>query len=130
MWSLILPKRRHVVALVVFVPLMLGLLYFFTRTTEPYETAEHFLRSDGRIVTAVGQVAQVNFKFWEGFHFTGGDASFTFEVTGSKGASVVALQLKRTAGQWRVVAADVRAADGSTSRIVGFALGSSVPNLA
>lgn len=121
MWSLILPKPRHVVAFVVFVPLMLGLLYFFTRNTEPYETAEHFLRSDGRIASAVGPVAQVNFKFWQGFHFTGGEASFTFEVTGSKGASLVELQLQRSAGTWRVIAADVRAADGSTSRIVGFA---------
>lgn len=121
MWSLILPKPRHLVALVVFVPLMLGVLYFFTRTTEPYEAAEHFLRSDARIASAVGPVTQVNFKIWEGFHFTGGEANFTFEVAGSKGESVVALQLQRSAGTWRVIAADVRAADGSTSRIVGFA---------
>lgn len=130
MWSLIVPKRRHVIALVVFVPLMLGCLYFFARNTESYEVAEHFLRSDGRIASAVGPVAQVNFKFWEGFHFTGGEASFTFDVTSGKGTSVVSLQLRRSSGVWSVTAADVRAADGSTSRIVGFVLGSSAARLA
>lgn len=131
MWSLIVPKRRHVIALVVFVPLMLGCLYFFARNTEPYEVAEHFLRSDGRIASAVGPVDQVSFRFWDGFHFTVCEASFTFDVMGGKGTSLVALQLRRSSGTWRVVAADVRAADGSTSHIVGFAaLGSSAGCLA
>lgn len=122
MWSLIVPKRRHIIALIVFAPLMLGLLYFSARNAEPYEVAEYFLRSDQRIASVVGPVAQINFKFWEGFHFTGGDASFTFEVTGSKGASVVVLHLQRSAGAWRVIAADVRPAGGSTSRVVGLVL--------
>lgn len=130
MWSLIIPKPRHIVALIVFVPLMFGLLYFFARNTEPYETAENFLRSDGRIASAVGQVAQVSFRFWEGFHFTGGEASFTFEVAGDKGTAVVALQLRRSSGTWRVIAADVRAAAGSTARVVKFALGSSSARMA
>jgi hypothetical protein len=45
MWSLIIPKRRHVVGLVVFLVLFLPLLYVVARHTEPYETAEQFLLS-------------------------------------------------------------------------------------
>jgi hypothetical protein len=118
MWSLIIPKPRHLVALILFLALLLGLLYFVTRNSEPYETAEQFLLSDGRIASAVGPVAQVNFRFWDGFDFTGGNARFTFGVTGSKGSFVVALDLRRSSGVWHVVTADVRALDGSTSRIV------------
>jgi hypothetical protein len=114
--------RSSAAALLVFVPLLLGLLYLFTRTTPPYEAAERFLRSDTRIASAVGPVVRVSFKFWAGFHFTGEEASFVFEVTGTSGACVVALQLQRSGGKWLVFAADLRGSDGSTKRIVGAVL--------
>lgn len=129
MWSLIIPKRRHVIALVVFLVLFLPLLYVVARHTEPYDTAEQFLLSDSRIASSVGPVSQINFRFWDGFHFTGGDAAFTFEVTGSKGTSIVELHLRSASGVWRVVTADVCAPDGSTSRVVWFALESSAARL-
>ncbi len=128
MWSLIIPKRRHVVALIIFLALFLPLLYTVARHTEPYETAEQFLLSDDRVASSVGPVDRIDFRFWEGFHFTGGDANFTFEVTGSKGTSIIEMHLRNSSGVWRVVTADVRASDGSTSRIVGFALESLSPS--
>lgn len=119
MWSLIVPRRRHVVALIIFLALFLPLLYVVARHTEPYETAERFLLSDSRISSSVGPVSRVEFRFWDGFHFTGGDATFAFEVTGSKGTSIIELHLRSSSGVWRVVTADVRTLDGSTTRLVG-----------
>lgn len=129
MWRLIIPKRHHVVALVIFLGFLFGLLYVVARHTDPYEVAERFLMSDAHISSSIGPVTRVDLRFWDGFHFTGGDANFTFEVMGSKGVAVVEVSLRRSSGAWHVVTADVRASDGKTSRLVGLALGSSASTL-
>lgn len=122
MWRLVVPKARHVVALIVFVSLLLPLLYMATRHTDPYEAAERFLSSDVRVVESVGSVTRIDFKFWDGFHFNGEEANFTFEVTGSKGASVIEVSLRRSSGVWRVVTTEVLSAEGAASRIVRIAV--------
>lgn len=126
MWRLMLPKARHVVALAVFLVLLLALLYVVARHTDPYEAAERFLMSDARVSAAVGPVKQIDFKFWDGFHFisssNGGEANFTFEVTGGKGVSTIEVHLRSSSGTWHVVTADVRAPGGVATRIVGRTL--------
>jgi len=126
MWRLMLPKTRHIVALVVFASLLFAVLYFTERHSDSYEAAERFLASDARVASIVGPVSRVEFKFWEGFEavssVNGGEAHYTFEVAGSKGVSTVKVHLRSSSGVWRVVTADVRASDGTTSRIVGAAL--------
>lgn len=126
MWRLIKPKGRHLVALVVFLSLFLALLYVVARHTDAYEAAQRFIASDARVIESVGSVTRVDFKFWEGFHFTssanGGEANFTFEVVGSKGVSIIEVHLRSSSGVWRVVIADVRSANGATARIVGAAM--------
>ena len=126
MWRLMVPKARHVVALVVFLSLLLSLLYGVTPRTDAYEAAERFVLADARVAESVGSVIRAEFKFWNGFHFTsssnGGEANFTFEVVGSKKVSTVEVHLRSSSGVWRVVTADVRTSDGATSRIVGTAL--------
>ena len=125
MWRLIVPKRRHVISLIVFLGLFLPLLYVVARHTDPYEAAEQFLSSDARVSAAVGPVTRIDFKFWDGFTFNsssnGGNANFTFAVTGTKGVSVIEVHLRSSAGVWRVVIADVRASDGTSARLVGAA---------
>jgi len=126
MWRLTMPKARHFIALAVFVPSLLILLYVVERNSDSYEAAERFLATDVRVVASVGSVTRIDFKFWEGFEVVGssngGTARYTFEVTGSKGVSIVEVILRSSLGVWRVVTADVRTSDGATSRIVGAAL--------
>ena len=125
MWRLMVPKARHMVALAIFVPLLLVLLHVVARHTDPYEAAEQFLMSDARVAESVGSVARVDFKFWDGFHFAsssnGGEANFTFDVSGSKRVSTIEVHLRSSSGVWRVVIAEVRSSNGETARIVGAA---------
>jgi hypothetical protein len=125
MWPVMLPKARHIVALAVFTSLLLTLLYVVTPNTDPYEAAERFLSSDTRVTAVVGPVARTRFRFWDGFHFISsancGEANFTFEVAGSKGASIIEVHLRSSSGVWHVVTADIRSSDGAASRIVGTA---------
>ncbi|RVT47272.1 hypothetical protein [Rubrivivax albus] len=126
MWRLMVPKARHIVALIVFASLLFAVLYFTERHSDSYKAAERFLASDARVASVVGPVTRVEFKFWEGFQAVsssnGGEAQYTFEVNGSKGSSIIEVHLRSSSGVWRVVTADVRAVDGSTSRIVGMTL--------
>ena len=126
MWRMILPKTRHIVALVVFASLLFAVLYFTEKRSDSYEAAERFLASDPHVASVIGTVSRVEFKFWEGFEavssVNGGEAHYTFEVAGSNGISSVKVHLRSSLGVWRVVTADVRAPDGTTSRIVGAAL--------
>jgi Cytochrome oxidase complex assembly protein 1 len=125
MWRVMLPKARHIVALAVFTSLLLTLLYVIERNSDPYDAAERFLSSDVRVTALVGPAIRIDFKFWQGFDVVsssnGGKASYTFEVTGSKGTAIVEVHLRSSAGAWQVVTADVRSSDGAVSRIVGAA---------
>lgn len=126
----LIPKRRHIVALSIFLPLFLVLLYTAAKNTDPYEEAERFVSSDVRIVSLVGSVKSTNFRFWDGFNFNsagnGGEANFNFEVTGNRAVSVVEIHLRSSLGVWRVVTVDVRMPDGTTTRVVGFILAPSI----
>lgn len=130
MWRLMVPKARHVIALAVFTLLLLALLFVVERNSDPYEAAERFLSSDVRVAAAVGPVTRIKFKFWAGFDVVsssnGGVANYTFEVTGSKGVSMIEVHLRSSSGVWQVVTADVRSSEGATSRIVGAAMALSI----
>ena len=119
MWALIRPKVRHVVALILFIALLLPKLYFVVTKTDAYEEAEHFVHSDPRLLDAVGPVAEVRFRFWNGFQFTGCTANFSFEVVSPKGAFPVDVYLRCDAGRWKVERADIRSSDGQPKRVVG-----------
>ena len=123
MWRLMLPKARHIFALVFFALFLFVLLYVVVRQTDPYEAAEKFVASDARVSALVGSVSRVKLKFWNGFQFisssNGGEANFTFEVTGSERVSTIEVNLRSSAGVWRVVTADIRSDNGVVARIVG-----------
>lgn len=118
MWRMIVPRARHLAALAVFLLLFLVLLYFAIRYSDRYGAAEQFILSDARVTESVGSVTRAKFEFWDGFHMSGGEANFTFKVTGTKGVFTTKVQLRRSSGRWRVMAADIRSANGATSRIV------------
>lgn len=118
MWPLVKPKARHIVALALFLPLLLLTLYLVAKNTDAYEEAERFVARDIRVATSVGQVKKTNFKFWEGFEFTGSNANFSIEATSEKDVFIIDVRLRCVAGTWRVEAADIRARDGTQTRIV------------
>ena len=123
MWALTRPTVRHVVALIAFIALLLLTIYFVATKTDAYEEAERFVHSDPRLLDTVGPVAEVHFRFWNGFQFTGCAANFSFEVVSQKGAFPVDVYLRCNAGRWRVESADIRSPDGQLKRIVGYSGG-------
>jgi hypothetical protein len=96
------------------------LTYFEARHSDPYEVAERFLYTDARVKEAVGPVARVDFRFWDGFEYSGGEAKFTFTVIGRNGASVTDVHLRSLSGAWSVLTVELRDGGGLASRIVGF----------
>lgn len=122
MWRLTVPKTRHIVALIAFFSLLLSMVYAVARYSDSYEAAERFLSSDARVTAVVGPVTHVGFKFWYGFHIisssNGGEANFTYEVTGSKGVAIIEVHLRSTAGVWQVVTARAKSSDGVVLRII------------
>jgi len=108
MWPLIKPKARHLVALVLFLPLLLLTLYSVTKNTDAYEEAARFVAQDVRVAASIGQVKKTDFEFWKGFEFTGSNANFSIEATSEKGTFIVDVRLRHVAGTWRVEAADIR----------------------
>jgi hypothetical protein len=120
LWSRLLPQRRHWIAMAIVLPLLLVTLYAGTKNSEDYETAERFVAQDPRVATAIGKVQQVGFKFWSGFESVGGNgghASYSFSATTDKGEFIVEIRLRRVTGSWRVETADIRAPDGTQTRI-------------
>lgn len=118
MWSLIKPKARHLVALAVFLPLLLSTLYVVTKNTDAYEEAVRFVAQDTRVAASIGKVKKTDFKFWEGFEFTGSKANFSIEASSEKGTFIVDVRLHSAADVWHVESADIRGSDGAPIRIV------------
>ena len=119
MSTMIRPKLRHVCALIAFVALLLPTIHFLATKTDAYKEAERFVHSDPRLLDTVGPVAEVHFRFWNGFEFTGCAANLPFEVVGQKGAFLVDVYLRCNAERWQVESADIRSSDGQLKRIVG-----------
>ena len=121
MWPLIKPKVRHLVALAIFLPSLLVMLYLVTINSEDYEEAERFVAQDARVAASIGHVKKTDFKFWSGFESAtsggGGHANYSFEATTDQGVFTIEVHLRRASGTWRVEAADVRARDGTQTRI-------------
>lgn len=116
----LLPKRRHLAALAIFVPLLLVALYAVTKTSQDYETAESFVAHDSRIAAVTGKVKQVSFMLWRGFESVGGNgghASYSFSATADNGQFVIDVHLRCVAENWRVTTVDIRTRDGAETRI-------------
>ncbi len=119
MWPLIKPKARHLLVLALFLPLLLLTLYVVTRNTDAYEEAERFVAQDARVVASIGRVTKTDFKFWEGFEFTGSNANFSIEAMTEEGTFIVDVRLRCSAGTWRLEMADILAHDGTQIHIPG-----------
>ncbi|TFY98724.1 hypothetical protein [Ramlibacter rhizophilus] len=117
MWTLSKPKVRHLLALVIFVPLLLLTLYFVTINSDDYEEALRFVSEDARVANSIGRVSRADFKFWSGFDSGGGIAHYSFEAATETGVFGIKVRLKKISGSWRVEAADIHARDGTVKRI-------------
>ena len=118
MWSLIQPKARHFIALAVFLPLLVLVLYLVAKNTDAYDEAARFVAKDVRVVAVIGAVQKTDLKFWKEFEFTGSNANFSIEAKSSQGTFVVDVRLHCVAGVWRVKAADIYGPGDTVTRIV------------
>jgi len=108
MWSLILPKKRHVIALFLFLPLFLSVLYIVTKNNPAYIAAETYISEDMRISDSIGNTKRIDFNFWEGFNYTGSEANFLFKVFSEKGIYTIEVNLGKTSGLWYVKSSEIR----------------------
>lgn len=110
-----LPKARHISALLAFTVVLLALLYVLERNSDSFEAAERFILADPRVIELVGPAVRIDFNFWRGFDVVsspnGGAASYVFLVTGTRGTAIVKVSLHSSSGAWQVVASDVRSSD-------------------
>lgn len=119
-WALVLPKRRHLLLMVISTFLLLMALYVVTINSEDYETAKKFVAQDTRVASVIGKVKRVGFKVWDGFESVGGNggyAKYSFSVTSDKGEFVIEVRLNCVGDVWNIKAADIRTRDGTQSHI-------------
>lgn len=120
-WSLVKPKIRHIVALVIFLLLMLSILYVVVTNNDSYQEAYRFIVNDSRVATELGEVKRVDFEFWHDFEFSSfgnnGHADYSFSVTTKNGVFHVETQLQIISGIWKVTAANIRLTDGRLKHI-------------
>jgi hypothetical protein len=112
MWQLMIPKARHLAALVIFVPVLLFAVYLVAKNTDAYAEAERFVLRDERVAQSIGNVEKVEFKFWRGFEFGSDDTNFAFQARTNKGVFDLVVRL-RSAGQvWRVDSVNISGPNG------------------
>lgn len=117
-----LPKRRHLVLLVVGTVLVHALVYFLTITGEPYEYAREFAMHDPRVTKVTGSQRVQRLNFWHGYSYSFGDregsASLGLRVEGDHGKFDLPLVLQKRQGRWMVVSAKAINEKGETIVIV------------
>lgn len=103
-----MPKKRHVIALLVYLPLFLLVLYLVTKNNPAYIAAEHYISEDIRMIDSIGHSKRIEFNFWEGFNYTGNEANFVFNVISEKGTYTIEINLGKTSGIWHVKTSEIR----------------------
>jgi hypothetical protein len=123
MWKVMLPKRRHIVMLLVGSALVYALVYLQAVAGEPYEYARAWVRSDPRVIEVTGAQLAQGFNFWHGYEYsfsaTEGSASLELSVEGGRGKFNVRLVLQKRQGRWTVVSANAVNEKGEAVVIVG-----------
>jgi len=101
---MIKPRPYHFVMFSVVLVLLTVTLFFVAIHTDAYEEAERFTRQDSRVIALIGNVKEVNFRFWDGFEFTsagsGGEANFVLNVVGVNKKAVIDFRLHCLANRW------------------------------
>lgn len=122
-----LPKRRHLVLVLVISLVVYGLIYFLVITGEAYEYGRSFVTQDHRVIKVTGRQRSHELEFWSGFSESVGDAngsaSLTIRVGGDNGIFDVPIELQKTNRSWRVVSAKVVNEKGEAVVIVEEAHG-------
>lgn len=117
MWKLIALRFKNLLVLAIFVPILLSVLYLTVTRDQGYLESELFVRQDDRLALEIGSVKKVNFKFWNGFEFSGSNGNFIFEVATERGIFIVDVRIRQFSGVWHVVSADFRDAKGQYQRL-------------
>lgn len=122
MLKMMLPKRRHLMLLIVGSLLVYGLAYWLTITSEAYEYGRHFVMEDQRVITVTGSQRSQRLSFLSGFESSFGDndgeASLTVRVLGDRGTFDVPLVLKKRQGRWSIISAKAINEKGETTIVV------------
>lgn len=118
-----LPKRRHIVMLLVGSALVYALVYLQAVKGEPYEYAREWVSSDPRVLEVTGSQHVQGFNFWHGYEYsfgaTEGSASLELSVEGGRGKFNVPLVLQKRQGRWAVISAKAVNEKGEAVVIVG-----------
>ena len=91
--------------------------------SEPYEFAKGYVTSDPQVVQLTGVQSSARISWLRGFRYAFGDrtgeAYFTFNVRGGRGAFEVRVELTKQNGLWTVVRSYADSESGQTQQIVG-----------
>jgi hypothetical protein len=110
-----LPKRRHFIAMAIFIPLLLFIIYLSVKNSLEYKVAEQFVAHDPQVTNIIGKVHHTDFKFWSGFESidgNGGHAKFRFNAVTDQGVFTVQVYLICSAEKWQVKAVDIYTRNG------------------
>ncbi len=122
----VLPQRYKVLmvtAVLLIITVFLGILtavFFMMKSSDSYQVAEAFIRSNKDIRETVGDDMKFGFLPLGSVKVSGqvGAATFKIHVKGSKGSTEVEIFLRKQRGPWRVVAATYTDRYGSKQRII------------
>jgi hypothetical protein len=110
------PKRRHIIAFLLFTFLLFGALYVVTINGDDFQVAEGFVTRNPKLLQSIGQVRRVKFRYWDGFESVdgnGGLANYSFDAVTNGGTFLIQVHLRCESGMWHVQDADIFGPDGS-----------------
>ena len=106
--SIIQPKPRHFIALVIFVVLLFIVACLSAKNSDAYEEVNRFIMNDEDVAATIGTIKNTNFEFWRGFQYrTNGIADFYIKASGNRGIFMIHVGLCGYAGAWRVMSIDI-----------------------
>jgi hypothetical protein len=96
-------------------------LYVIGSNSEPYKKAEEFVHTSPAIKQNLGQIKSVRLAFigyTVNYHGTDGNAKFKMVITGENGKALLFPELKRSLGEWEVIAAKLVQEDGRSMNLL------------
>ena len=114
-------RPRHLVIIAILLVVVVAGAYLTAIHSDSYEEAVEFARSSPEVTKNIGTVAEVKFRFWDGFHVSnagsGGDASFVLDLEGQRGTAILDVRLTRAAERWSVAQAYLRTTGKEVTQI-------------
>jgi hypothetical protein len=103
------PTLKTVLALVVAGTALYGIVFYFVVAGAPYREARAFIRSHPTVTKELGSVIDIHLSWLSSASVSGnsGTAALRCPVQGSAGTATAYIDLRREAGVWNVVRANL-----------------------